>query len=87
MSLGDDGSHHKNHFMKKNSRDRGFEFQEMKIGATSQVFRSDNYGLSYTDISSRFLLDNGERAVINKFYHHPKTNCRYVFTDILNRLS
>ena len=57
----------------------------MKPGATSQVFRSEDYGLTYTDISSKFKLDNGELAVINKFYHHPKAFCRYVFTDIINR--
>ena len=49
------------------------------------MFRSEDYGLTYKDISSKFKLDNGELAVINKFYHHPKAFCRYVFTDIINR--
>jgi hypothetical protein len=57
----------------------------MKVGSTSQVFRSDDYGLSYSDISAKFLLDNGNQAVINKFYHHDKTNCRYVFADVVNK--
>lgn len=57
----------------------------MKKGATSMLFRSDDYGLTFTDISSKFQLEDGSNAVINKFYHHPKSICRYVFADIVNR--
>ena len=45
--------------------------------------RSTNYGETFVDISSNLTLnsENGEKtAVISKFYHHPESNCHYVFT-------
>ncbi len=29
--------------------------------------------------------DSDEIAVIARYYHHPKINCRYVFTDTVNK--
>ena len=45
--------------------------------------RSTNYGETFVDISSTLKLnsEDGEKtAVISKFYHHPESNCHYVFT-------
>ena len=59
--------------------------QEMKPGATSKVFISRNYGKTFEESSNLFKLNNGENAVISKFYHHPQSNCHYVFADTLNK--
>lgn len=60
--------------------------QEMKPGATSRVFYSLDYGTSFSDISQRFTLDDGiSEATIAKFYHHPESNCHYVFADTVNK--
>lgn len=61
--------------------------QEMKPGATSQVYRSDDYGTTFADVSDRFVLADGtgRRAVIARYYHHPKSACHYVFADTVNR--
>lgn len=60
--------------------------QAMEPGATSQVFASDDYGKTFADISGRLTLEDGRtNATIAKFYHHPESNCQYVFTDTVNR--
>ncbi|TRY76952.1 hypothetical protein TCAL_09210 [Tigriopus californicus] len=59
--------------------------QEMKPGATSKVFYSTDYGTSFQDISSKFQLKDGELATVSKFYHHPMSNCHYVFTDTVHK--
>ena len=59
--------------------------QEINQNSTSQVFISDNYGTDFADISSRFKLESGEQATINKFFHHATDNCYYVFTDIFHK--
>ena len=51
-----------------------------------QVFLSNDYGKTFVDVSGRLKLEDGRtNATIAKFYHHPKTNCRYIFTDTVNR--
>lgn len=49
--------------------------------STSHFYVSDDYGTSFTDISSKFSLPDKTVATINKFFHHPAVNCYYVFTD------
>ncbi len=61
--------------------------QEMVAGATAKVFMSVDYGTTFDDISDRFKLKNGDTAVIGKFYHHPMSNCHYVFTGEKRTLS
>ncbi len=46
---------------------------------------SEDYGSSFSDISDRFKLANGDNAVIARYYHHPRSNCRYVFTDTVHK--
>ena len=61
--------------------------QEMKSGATSQFFVSNDYGKTFDDFSDKFRLndeDGGKPAVIRAFFHHPKSNCRYVFVDVMH---
>ena len=53
--------------------------------STSHVFISHDYGTSFTDISSQFLISDSKEATITKFFHHPLDNCYYVFTDTQNR--
>ena len=59
----------------------------MNENSTSHVFISEDYGSTFTDISSKFLLKKDEetQATINKFFHHPHDNCYYVFTDTGHR--
>jgi hypothetical protein len=59
--------------------------QDINENSTSRVFISKDYGRTFTDISSRFVLPAGGIATINKFFHHPGNNCYYVFTDVLHR--
>lgn len=60
--------------------------REMKVGATSQSFISNDYGSSFVEITHLFKLnDDKTNATIAKFYHHPKSNCHYVFTDTINQ--
>jgi len=59
--------------------------QKMEENSTSRVFLSEDYATSFVDISSRFKIEGGENATINKFFHHPNNNCYYVFTDILQK--
>ena len=35
--------------------------------------------------SNLFKLENDNNAVIAKFYHHPQSNCHYVFTDTVHK--
>ena len=60
--------------------------QEIKDDSTSNVFISSDYGTSFTDISSKFLVTDSKEATINKFFHHPDDNCYYVFTDTRNKM-
>ncbi len=46
---------------------------------------SEDYGTSFKDISDRFKLLNGQNAVIARYYHHSRSNCRYVFADTVNK--
>ena len=59
--------------------------QEMKPGATSQVFLSKDYGKTFKDISAKFVLADGKNATIDRFYHHDKSNCHYIFTDTVHK--
>eukprot|EP00092_Neocalanus_flemingeri_P022770 GFUD01024690.1.p1 GENE.GFUD01024690.1~~GFUD01024690.1.p1 ORF type:complete len:2176 (-),score=631.55 GFUD01024690.1:299-6826(-) len=59
--------------------------QEISENSTSRVFISKDYGTTFIDVSSKFLLENSKLATINKFFHHPINNCYYVFTDILHK--
>lgn len=60
------------------------------IGSSSMIFMSKDYGKTFNDISDRFQLQdtkssNKTNALIVKFYHHPKSNCHYVFADVINK--
>ena len=59
--------------------------QVMDAGATSKTFISKDYGKTFTESSHLFKLDTGENAVIAKFYHHPQSNCHYVFADTIHK--
>ena len=57
---------------------------QKSVGKRVLTLRSTDYGETFVDISSTLRLKNGaageESAVISKFYHHPESNCHYVFT-------
>ena len=53
--------------------------------SSSKVFISKDYRTTFSDISSKFQLENLTPATINKFFHHPINNCYYVFTDIFHK--
>ena len=59
--------------------------QVMDAGATSKTFISRDYGKTFTESSHLFKLDTGKDAVIAKFYHHPQSNCHYVFADTIHK--
>ncbi len=50
-----------------------------------QLYMSEDYGTNFADISSRFKLESGANAVIARYYHHPRSSCRYVFADTINQ--
>jgi hypothetical protein len=58
----------------------------MEPGATSKTYISKDYGKTFTEVSHFFQLEDGlTNATIAKFYHHPNSNCHYVFTDTINK--
>ena len=59
--------------------------QKMDSNANSKVYISRDYGKTFEDKSDLFQIQDGVNAVIAKFYHHPQSNCHYVFTDTVNR--
>ena len=59
--------------------------QKMDLNANSKVYISKDYGKTFEEKSELFQIQNGTNAVIAKFYHHPQSNCHYVFTDTVNR--
>ena len=54
------------------------------LGATSKTFISKDYGKNFKESSHLFKLETDENAVIAKFYHHPQSNCHYVFADTIH---
>ena len=61
--------------------------QDMKkAGATSNFYISTDYGKHFDDVSDRFKLRDNTRAVLEKFYNHPESTCRYVVTDVINKV-
>lgn len=58
--------------------------QRMQNGSTSQLYLSNDYGLTFEDVSGRFRGPDGRVAVLDKFYNHQRSICRYVFTDVLS---
>ena len=66
--------------------------QVMDSKANSKVYISRDYGKTFHEKSELFQVStNAEdgktstNAVIAKFYHHPQSNCHYVFADTVNR--
>lgn len=59
--------------------------QKMDLNANSKVYISKDYGKTFEEKSQLFQIQNGTNAIIAKFYHHPQSNCHYVFTDTVNR--
>lgn len=58
---------------------------EMKEGATSKLFFSEDGGRTFEDISQRFKTDGDSVAVLEKINAHPESSCRYVFTDPVHK--
>ena len=62
--------------------------QDLSISnPTSNFYISRDYGKTFNDVSSRFKLENGEQAVLEKFYNHPQSPCFYVVTDTRDNVS
>ena len=62
--------------------------QDLSVGnPTSNFYISRNYGKTFEDVSSRFQLENGKQAVLEKFYNHPQSPCFYVVTDTRDKVS
>ena len=51
-----------------------------QYGATSKMYTSLDYGKTFTDISKKFLMEDGTNALIAKFYHHPKASISFINT-------
>lgn len=51
----------------------------------SSVYVSYDYGDKYDNKTDKFALKDGNIAVIDKFYHHPKYNNYLVFADVRNK--
>ena len=49
-----------------------------QYGATSKMYTSLDYGKTFTDISKKFLMEDGTNALIAKFYHHPKASISFI---------
>ncbi|CAB4061720.1 Very low-density lipoprotein receptor,Low-density lipoprotein receptor-related protein 1B,Low-density lipoprotein receptor-related protein 2,Low-density lipoprotein receptor-related protein 8 [Lepeophtheirus salmonis] len=50
----------------------------------SNVYLSNDDGSTFVDISSKFLLKDGNKSHINRFYTHPNEHCTFVFTDVVH---
>ena len=59
--------------------------QVMDSKANSKVYISRDYGKTFQEKSELFKTEQNKNAVIAKFYHHPQSNCHYVFADTVNR--
>jgi len=61
--------------------------QEMTEGATFNLFYSNDFGRSFTDISHKFRTEDEDNrpVILERIYSHPESVCRYVFNDPVNK--
>ncbi|XP_057669254.1 sortilin-related receptor-like [Diorhabda carinulata] len=64
------------------ARDPAPTISGFSLPSSSTVFISYDDGDSYINKTDHFKLDNGEYAVLEKFYNHPKIHTHFVVTDI-----
>ncbi|XP_033100199.1 sortilin-related receptor-like [Anneissia japonica] len=58
--------------------------QRPNYESTSNAYFSWDYGKTFSSVGQYMTLYNGSRATIDRFYHSPADNQRYIFTDILH---
>ncbi|XP_071959065.1 sortilin-related receptor-like [Antedon mediterranea] len=59
--------------------------QQASYDSTSNAYFSWDYGAKFESVQNKMNLFNNSAAILDRFYHSPADNQRYLFADILHK--